>query len=180
MGKESLDDFPKAKRPINKPLYQIHMDSFSSSVTSIEKYNHAIIFVDAATRYRWIYGMKTKDDALKALRTWYADIADLRTKHKLVVVLMRDNASEYKSEEMMQFLESRGVRSHFSTPKEQWQNGAAESTINSIMMTARTVMAESGLGGRFWFRAANAGKDTRNVTFKECIGMSPYQAMYGE
>ena len=117
------------------------MDSFSSSVKSIEGYNHAIVFVDAATGYRWLYGMKTKDDAIKALRTWYADTADLRTKHK-VVVLMRDTASEYKSEEMMSFLESKGIRSHFSTPKEQWQNGAAESTINSIMMSARTVMAE--------------------------------------
>ena len=48
------------------------------------------------------------------------------------------------------------------------------------MMSARTVMAESGLGGCFWFKAANAGKDARNVTYKEHIGMSPYQAMYGE
>jgi hypothetical protein len=64
--------------------------------------------------------------------------------------------------------------------KEQWQNGSAEAMINSIMMSARTVMAESGLGGRFWFRAATAGKDARNVTFKERIGMTPYQAMYGE
>ena len=93
------------------------MDLFSSSVTSIERYNHAIVFVDAATGYRWLYGMKTKDDAIKAFRTWYADTADLRIKHK-VGVLMRYNASEYKSEEMMQSLESRGVRSHFSTPKE--------------------------------------------------------------
>ena len=60
----------------------------------LEPLNHAIVFVDAATGYRWLYGMKTKDNAIKALRTWYADIADLRTKHKLVV-LMRDNASEY-------------------------------------------------------------------------------------
>ena len=93
---------------------------------------------------------------------------------------MRDNASEYKSEEMMQFLESKGIRSHFSTPKEQWQNGAAESTINSIMMSARTVMAESGLGGRFWFKAAKAWKDARNDTYKERIGISQYQVMYGE
>ena len=41
-------------------------------------------------------------------------------------------------------------------------------------------MAESGLGGQFWFKAAKAGKDARNVTYKERIGMSPYQAMYGE
>ena len=93
---------------------------------------------------------------IKALRKWYSDIADLRTKHKLVV-LMRDNASEYKSEEVMQFLEERGIRSHFSTPKEQWQNGAAESTISSIMLIARTVMAESGLGD-FGSRQQRQGK----------------------
>ena len=87
---------------------------------------------------------------------------------------MQHNASEYKSEEMMQFLETNGIQSHFGTPNEQWQNGAAESTINSIMMIARTVMAESGLGGRFWFKAASAGKDTRNITFKERIWMTPY------
>ncbi len=92
---------------------------------------------------------------------------------------MRDNAFEYKSEEMMQFLESKGICSHLSTQKEQWQNGAAEPTINSIMMSAQTVMAESGLGEQFWFKAASVGKDARNVTFKERIGMTPHQAMYG-
>ena len=110
IGKAILEDFPKAKRPINKPLYQVHMDSFSSSVKSIEGYNHAIVFVDAATGYRWIYGLKSKDDEIKALGKWYSDITDLRTKHKLVVLTrMQDNASEYKSEEMMQFLEEFAV-----------------------------------------------------------------------
>ena len=94
------------------------MDSFSSSVRSIEGYFHALVLVDAATGYRWIYGMKTKDDALKVVKRWSSDIADLRAKHKLVV-FMRDNAGEYKSEEIMQFLDSKGIRNHFSTPKEQ-------------------------------------------------------------
>ena len=92
------------------------MNSFSSSVESIERYNHAIVFVDAATGYRWLYGTQAKDDAPKARRKWYSDIVDLRPKHKLVV-FMQDNASEYKSEVMMQFQESKGIRSHFSTPK---------------------------------------------------------------
>ena len=108
--------------------------------------------------------MKTKDDALKVVKRWHCAIADLRAKHELVV-LLRDNAGEYKSEEIMQFLDSKGIRIHF-TPEEQWQNGAAESIINLIMLVARTVIVESGLGGRFWFRAATAGKDARNVTFK--------------
>ena len=56
--------FPKSKRPITKALNQVHLDTFLSSVKSIEGYNHAIVIVDTATEYRWIYGMKTKDDAI--------------------------------------------------------------------------------------------------------------------
>ena len=83
----TLEDLPKAKKVITKPLYQIHMDSFSSSVRSIEGYFHALVLVDAAAGNRWIYCMKTKDDALKVVKRWFGDIADLRAKHKLVVLM---------------------------------------------------------------------------------------------
>ena len=43
IGKATLEDLPKAKKVITKPLYQIHMDSFSSSVRSIEGYFHALV-----------------------------------------------------------------------------------------------------------------------------------------
>jgi hypothetical protein len=109
IGKETLDNLPKTKKVITKPPYQINMDSFSSSVKSIEGYFHSLVFVGAKTGYRWIYGLKTKDEALNVVKRWYSYIADLRAKHKLVV-LMRDNAGEYKSEEIMQFLDSKGIR----------------------------------------------------------------------
>ena len=41
-------------------------------------------------------------------------------------------------------------------------------------------MAESGLGGRFWFSAATCGKDCRNVTYKERIKSTPCGFLYGE
>jgi hypothetical protein len=118
------------------------MGSFSSLVKSIEGYFHSLVFIDAATGYRWIYGLKTKDEALNVVKKWYANITDLRAKHKLIV-LMRDNVGE-------QFLDSKGVQSHFSTPKEQWQNGSAEATINSII-------ALSPLGKKHtaWIRTGN-------------------------
>jgi hypothetical protein len=43
----------------------------------------------------------------------------------------------------------------------------AESTIDSIMLIART---ESGVEGRFWFKAATAGVVARNATLKVLIG----------
>ena len=52
----------------------------------------------------WYEIMKTKDDAIRVLRNWYGDIADLQAKYKLAV-LMRVNASEYKFEEIMLFLD---------------------------------------------------------------------------
>ncbi len=46
------------------------------------------------------------------------------------------------------------------------------------MRLARTVMAESGLGGRFWLKAALAGKDTHNVTYKQLLGETPYSCIH--
>ena len=117
------------------------------------------------------------DEMLQVVKRWYGDIADLRQKHTLVVV-MRDNAGENKSKEILEYFDPVGVRNHFSTSHEQWQNGIAEAAINSIMRLARIVRAESGLGWRFWFKAACAGKDARNVTYKQRLGSTP--CMYGD
>ncbi len=58
--------------------------------------------LDNQTGYRWIYGIKTKDETIKIVKQWYSNIADLRARQKLVVV-MRDNAGENKSQEIPEF-----------------------------------------------------------------------------
>ena len=174
IGKSTLEDLPKLKDRAEEPLHQVNMDSFSSSVTSIEGYNHAVVFVDCNSGYRWLYGMKLKSNMSRIVKKWYSDIADLRQMHTLLVV-MRDNAGENKSQEIIEFFESVGVKNYFSTAREQWQNGLTKAAINSIMMISRTVMVESGLGGRFWFKSALAAIDARNATYKERIGTTPWE-----
>ena len=107
--------------------------------------------------------MKLKSDMLKIVKKWYSDIAILGQKHKLLVV-MRDNAGENKSQEVVDFFESMRVKNYYSTSHEQWQNGLPEAAINSVMILSRTIMVESELGGRFWFKSAVAGCEARNVT----------------
>jgi hypothetical protein len=92
---------------------------------------------------------------------------------------MRDNAGERKSHDIFVFFESLGVKNYFSTAHEQWQNGLQESAINSIVTLSRTIMAESGLGGRFWFKSALAGCDARKATYKERIRTIPWKLMHG-
>ena len=46
LGKAISEDYPSARIRKVPPLYQINMDSFSSSIKSIEGYNHAVVLVD--------------------------------------------------------------------------------------------------------------------------------------
>jgi hypothetical protein len=93
--KSTLEDFPKLRTRAPKPLKQVNIDSFSSSVVSFEGYLHPVVIVDCHSGYRWLYGMKTKDDMLKVIKKWKSDIAYIRQKHDLVVI-MKDNAGENK------------------------------------------------------------------------------------
>ncbi len=68
IGKSTLENYPATKVRASKPLKQINVDSFSSSVTSIEGYNHAAIFVDSNSGFRWIYGMKSNYEMLKVTK----------------------------------------------------------------------------------------------------------------
>ncbi len=61
-----------------------------------------------------MYGMKLKSEMLNVVKTWYSDIVKFRQKHKLVA-MMRDNAGENKSQTVVDFFESLGVRNHYST-----------------------------------------------------------------
>ena len=61
----------------------------------------------------WVYGLRTKDQTLDALMKWYCDIAQVRLKHKLAI-LMRDNAGENRSQAVEDFIQSIHVQSRFS------------------------------------------------------------------
>jgi hypothetical protein len=63
--------------------------------------------------------MKLKRKMLKVVKKWYNDIDVLRQKHKLLVA-MRDNAGENKSQEILDFFESMGIKNCYSTAHEQW------------------------------------------------------------
>ncbi len=76
---------PKLKQKEVPILYQIRIDSLSSSVKSIEEYNHVLVFVNNFTGYRWTNWMKTKDEMLRTAKWRHSDIAHLIAKHKLCV-----------------------------------------------------------------------------------------------
>ena len=95
------------------------------------------------------------------------------------MVVVRDNAGENTSKELNYYFTKRGIKNCFSTPYKQWQNGLAEASVNSVTMPERTVMAESGLDCQFWFSATMHGVNCRNATFKERLGTTQHDKLYG-
>ena len=136
IGKSTLENYPGSKEPDPRPMALVHMDVYSSSVTSIEGYNHALIITDSCSEHRWQYGMKTKDEVLAMSKRWVAETADIQKDHPILVVV-RDNAGENTSKELNDYFTERGIKNYFSTPYEQWQNGLAEASVNSVPMLGR-------------------------------------------
>ena len=99
IGKSQLNDKPESIKRAEKPLAKVNFDLISSSVTSIEGYNYCAGFTDDCSEYRWAYGLKTKDELIDVVKQWYAEIADLREKYQMLVV-MRDFAGENMSHEI--------------------------------------------------------------------------------
>ena len=179
VGKATLQPYPKSKPHAKRPLERVYIDIMSSSTTSIEGFDHALVVTDDASMYRWAYGLKTKDEANAAVRKWISDIVDIRDRHPLEVII-RDNAGELRSKDINDHIVSLGFKNYFSVAYEQWQNGLSESSIKSLGLLVRPQMAESGMAGRFWFRALISARDGRNVTYHERIKTTPHKMIFGE
>ena len=96
------------------------------------------------------------------------------------MVVFRGKAGENTSKEVNDYVTERGIKNCFSTPYDQWLNSLAEASVNSVTMLERTVMAESGLSGQFWFSATMHGVNCRNATYKERLGTTPHEKLYGK
>ena len=87
IGNSTLENYPGSKEPDSRPMALVHMDVYSSSVTSIEGYDHALIITDSCSEHRWQYGMKTKDEVLGMQKRWMAEAAGIQEDHPILVVV---------------------------------------------------------------------------------------------
>ncbi len=70
--------------------------------------------------------MKLKSDMLKIVQKWYSNIAILRQKHKLLVV-MRDNTGEDKPQEVVD------LSQYFTRAMAEWTSGSSNQFSNDVI-----------------------------------------------
>ncbi len=117
IGKSTFKNCTGSKEKDHRPMALVHIDVYSSQVTSIEGYNHALIITDSCSEHCWQFGMKSKNEVLAMSKKWNAESADIQKDHP-VLVTVRDNAGENTFKELNDFFTERDIKNYFSSPYE--------------------------------------------------------------
>lgn len=136
-----------------------------------------LLIVDDCTRYMWVVLIKSKDEALGAVKKIKASV---ETELKLTVRALRtDRGGEFTSREFVQFCEDLGIKHHLTAPYSPQQNGVVERRNQTVVGMARSLLKNKQLPGTFWGEAvATAVFLLNRAPTKSVPNMTPYEALY--
>ena len=174
---------------VYKPSYVgrlIHADIVGPfKVSATGGYRYALVLVDDHSRFKFVYFLKTKDDALKRVRTFIGELKATLNKGRpepahVLGSLRSDNAGEFLSREFKDLLDSELVSQTTCPPHVHSLNGVAERAIRSIVENARSHMQASSSPLGFWPQAFEHAVDILNRTSTPPDGdHSSYELMHG-
>ncbi|GJS01026.1 putative ribonuclease H-like domain-containing protein [Tanacetum coccineum] len=103
------------------------------------------------------------------------NLIDLKVK-----VIRCDNGIEFKNRVMNQFCEMKGIKREFSVARTPQQNGVAERKNKTLIVAARTMLADSKLPTTFWAEAVNTACYVQNrVLVIKPHNKTPYELFLG-
>ena len=127
------------------------------------------MLVDDHSRFKQVYFLKHKDEALKRIRSFVAKLNSLASVGKpepvrVIGQLHMDNAGEFLSNEFNEFLDSESITRTTCPPHVHQLNGVAERSIRSIMEIVRATREASQCPIGFWPHLVEHAVDVLNRT----------------
>ena len=105
------------------PLELIYSDVLGPSPTvSVKGFRYYIVFVDAYSRFTWLYPLKLKSDALPTFISFHK-LAENQYQTKLKAI-QTDNGGEFRA--FLPYLQSHGIQPRFLCPYTHQQNGVTK------------------------------------------------------
>ena len=128
-----------------------------------------LVLVDDHSRFKQVYFLKHKSEALKRIRSYVAKINALASAGKpepvrVVGHLHVDNAGEFLSHEFNEYLDSESITRTTCPPHVHQLNGVAERSIRSIMEIVRATREASQCPIGFWPHLVEHAVDVLNRT----------------
>ena len=168
------------------PLEFIHTDLAGPiEETALGGFKYAMNFIDDFTGATFVYFLKQKSDATKALKKFLSDIAPYgkvkrMTPYGKTKRMRSDNGGEYIAEEYEETLIENQIRHETCAPYSPHQNGTAERSWRTLFNMARSMLIESGLPKKLWTYAVMAAAHIRNRVYNQRIQDTPYHKLTGK
>ena len=148
----------------------VHVDlagPFKASVNG--SYRYLLVCVDDHSRLKRTYPLRHKNDALKAVKMYVAELRAQANVGSDVPVniagsIHSDGGGEFISREFREFTDSEGITHTTSPPYTSDLNGVAERAIRTIMEMVRAALISAGAPVTFWPEAARHVSDILNRT----------------
>ena len=161
--------------PDPRLLYK-HMESWSYDLLTYDKesyykhYRYAMNFVELHTGYAVTYYLNKKSDAIRGLeylRRYTRKFFQTKIKH-----LWSDNAKEFTSDEVDQWMAKNYINFETSSPYLHFQNGRVENFNKRVAAVTRKLLRASRQPGYAWAYAHNYAVYTLNSS-------GPFEKVFG-
>lgn len=165
----------KARTRQTRPLARIHMDLAGGGKTlnpdagldgteTIEPSRigakFVMILTDDATRFRWVFYLTKKSDAIDAFKDWLASIKKMGFNSPSYMV--SDN--EFHSHDWITLRSQETIQWQPSNPYSQWQDGVSERAIKLVFDRARAMMLDAPhIPWKFWSDAVQQATAITNI-----------------
>jgi len=168
--------FYSFKHTYSRPLKIVYNDVWGpASILASNGACYYISFVDAYTKFTWIYLIHHKSQ-VKNVFKFFKNLVGNQTRYKITVV-QSDNAKEYLS--LTSYLQQCGIQHRLSCPYTHEQNGYVERKHRHIIDMGITLLTTTSLPLKFWVEAFIVVVHTINVLPTNVLkGDNPYNMLF--
>ncbi|MBW0580636.1 hypothetical protein O181_120351 [Austropuccinia psidii MF-1] len=161
-----------------KQLYLLVSDIMGPFNTDAQGFRYILTVRDHVSTYSIVYPLKSRSKAPQAIIDC---ITQLQVCLRLTPRALRtDNAREFTSSSLTDFLAKVGVSFVPSLPYLPQENGEAESLNRTLGDMARAMMTQSSMPTRFWHYVYTSACYIHNrIPNLHCANSLPYQELFG-
>jgi transposase InsO family protein len=143
---------------------------------------YGLLFTDDVTRWRRIYFLKEKSDALEKLMLYEGDMSALLNDRNIKIArLHSDNGGEFVGAKFKSYCSGKAILLTTSGPECPEQNGLAERSNRTVVEMARCLRVQSGLGKELWAEACYTAVHILNrVPSRVIDGDTPHHRLLGK
>lgn len=160
------------------PLELIHSDICGKICPSSHGgANYFLLFIDDATKYTWVYFLKTKDVCFDKFKEWRTLVE--KQFDNSVKILRTDRGGEFCSNAFESFLKTAGIKHEKTIPKTPQQNAVAERYNRTLVESVRCMLSCSMLPKTFWAEALTTAVYVKNRSPAASLeNLTPYEALF--